>query len=551
MTDQRDFDLNVKDTLLRQYFVTIFLEDFDELRYSILRAPDYVHQIIGHITNAQEAVYSFVNVGVYPANQELMKNFCDISTLRQRMMNEDQISIDYQSIKLNWCTMSWSAVSRNEQGEVTQVLCAVSGIDAQKQASLRMQQQIKTQLEEITELHAKLLEHQKVVEEAREEALAANDAKTSFLFNMSHDIRTPMNAVIGFTNLLRKYQDDPTRREDYLNKIETSSNVLLSIINNVLEMARIERGTVAFDEKAWHMKLLFEPLYIMFKETMMKKGITLTNDIRVRHPYVFCDATKIREIFSNLLSNAYKYTNPGGSVNLLVEELPCDREGYCTIRAVVSDTGIGMSEEFLPHVFEEFTRENNTTDNKIEGTGLGMPIVKRLVELQGGTISVESKLGEGTKFYVTISHKIAQPDDFVEYDGVEVDPQLFQGKRLLLAEDNELNAEIAMEILKEAGFVIDHAENGNVCVEMLQQAADNYYSAILMDIQMPHLNGYEATKKIREMHDKAKSNIPIIAMTANAFEEDRRQARESGMNGHISKPININELMQSLARVME
>jgi len=388
------------------------------------------------------------------------------------------------------------------------------------------------------------------LERARKEAEDANEAKTSFLFNMSHDIRTPMNAIIGFRDLLEKHQEDAERRADYLSKIENSSSVLLSIINNVLEMARIERGTLEIEDTAWSAGHITENLFGVFNEMMEQKGIAFTFKRNIRHPYIFCDVNKVREIIINLLSNAYKYTNSGGSVELLLEEVPCEREGYTIYNTIVSDTGIGMSEDFIPHLFEEFSREQNTTQGRIEGTGLGMPIVKRLVELLGGTIEVESKKGVGSKFTVSIPHRIADRKNLVTHAGVEVDPKVFKNKRILLAEDNDLNAEIAAEILTEAGFVIERAEDGAICVDMLTKAPMGYYDLVLMDVQMPNMNGYDATRAIRQMADTSKSDIPILAMTANVFEEDKRAAMRSGMNGHVSKPIDVKNLMQELANIL-
>ncbi|MGN0425895.1 MAG: ATP-binding protein [Acetatifactor sp.] len=393
--------------------------------------------------------------------------------------------------------------------------------------------------------------HEKADTKAQLEiANAANAAKSAFLFNMSHDIRTPMNAIIGFRDLLEKHQEEPEKRVDYLKKIEDASNVLLSIINNVLEMARIEKGTLEIDETAWSAEQFNDTLYSVFHEMMFQKGIEFTRQIVVNHHYVFCDPIKLREIFLNVLSNAYKYTGPGGKVNMLLEEIPSDREGYVLYQTTISDTGIGISEEFLPHIFEEFARENNTTDNKIEGTGLGMPIVKRLVEFLNGTIEVKSKKGVGTTVIVTLPHRIAEKSNLVMHAGMELDPKLFRGKRILLAEDNELNAEIAVEILKEAGFVIDLAEDGEICVDMLEKAPAGFYDLILMDIQMPNMNGYDATRAIRALQDSVKATIPILAMTANAFEEDKREAYRCGMNGHLAKPMNVRELMKELANCL-
>lgn len=407
----------------------------------------------------------------------------------------------------------------------------------------------KTRALEVAEKANRALEKSRMeVEKAKIAAENASMAKTSFLFNMSHDIRTPMNAIIGFTDLLEKYQDDSERRADYLKKIKSSSSVLLSIINNVLEMARIEKGVVELDETAWSVEQFSDALCSVFNEMMREKGIEFTREINVQHNYVFCDSLKLREIFINIISNAYKYTEMGGKVSLKLEELPSEKEGWAIFKTTVSDTGVGMSKDYLPHIFEEFSREHNTTENKIEGTGLGMSIVKRLLGFMDGTIEVQSEEGKGTTFSVTIPHRIAEKSDLVEQEDIEFDPELFKGKRILLAEDNELNAEIATEILSAAGFEVDVAENGKVCIQMLGQAPEKYYSVILMDIQMPELNGYDAAKQIRRMENAEKAGIPIIAMTANAFEEDKREAVvKSGMNGHVAKPIDVRILLKELS----
>ncbi len=388
------------------------------------------------------------------------------------------------------------------------------------------------------------------LEQAKQAAEAANDAKTSFLFNMSHDIRTPMNVIIGFRDLLEKHQEDPDKRAYYLHQIEESSTILLSIINNVLEMARIEKGTIEVDEIAWSAEQFNDTLYSVFQGLMTEKGIDFTRHVDVQNHYVLCDPAKLREVFLNILSNAYKYTPSGGKVHMELQEVPSNREGWAYYRTTITDTGMGMSEEFLPHLFEEFSRENSMTVSKIEGTGLGMPIVKRLVEFMDGTIEVTSALGKGTSFAVTLPHKITDRSSLTNFDGIEIDPHMFEGKRILLAEDIAVNAEIACAILQEAGFEIEVAENGAVCVQMLEKAAQGYYDLIMMDVQMPIMNGYDATRAIRKLEDNRKGSIPIIAMTANAFEEDKREALRCGMNGHVAKPINIKQLFRTLATVL-
>ena len=404
-------------------------------------------------------------------------------------------------------------------------------------------------IRDVDDLIKRERQQEKSLLEAYEAAEAASRAKTEFLSNMSHDIRTPMNAIIGFRDLLEKNQEDPGKRADYLRKINDASNVLLSIINNVLEMTRIEKGTLILDETAWSAEQFNDTLYSVFHEMMIQKGIDFTRQVIVNNRYVFCDPIKLREIFLNILSNAYKYTESGGKVNMRLEEIPCDRDGYALYKTTITDTGIGMSEEFLPHIFEEFTREHNTTDNKIEGTGLGMPIVKRLVEFLDGTIEVHSREGVGTSVEVTLPHRIAEKSDLISTVNFECDPEQFRDKRILLAEDNELNAEIAIEILKEMGLMAERAEDGQQCVEMLQNASQGYYNLILMDIQMPNMNGYDAAKAIRSLEDPAKANIPILAMTANAFEEDKREAFSCGMNGHLAKPIDTRELMKEMGKI--
>lgn len=387
--------------------------------------------------------------------------------------------------------------------------------------------------------------------DALKAAEEASHAKTTFLFNMSHDIRTPMNAIIGFTELLDKNGDDPECRKDYIHKIKISSEFLLALINNVLEMSRIESGKLVLDETLWSVEQFHDMLYSVFYEQMRAKGITFTRETYVTHQYIYCDTIKLREIFHNILSNAYKYTPAGGSVTMVLRELPSGIEGVSRFRTEITDTGIGMSKEFLPQLFDEFTRERTSTESKVGGTGLGMAIVKRLVDIMDGDIEVESELGKGTRFIVTIPHRVADEAQIPTPTVSGVDSAVFEGKRILLAEDNDLNAEIAEEILQQAGFETERAEDGVKCVEMVEKAEVGYYDLILMDIQMPRMNGYEATRAVRALSDPQKAGIPIFAMTANAFEEDKKEALKAGMNGHMAKPIDVKELMRTLSAALK
>ena len=382
-------------------------------------------------------------------------------------------------------------------------------------------------------------------------AEAASKAKTDFLFNMSHDIRTPMNAIIGFTTLLEKHLDDKEAMQNYIAKIKTSNEFLLSLINNVLEMARIESGKEHLDESHENVHEFLQSVFILFDSQMQQKDVKFIKAIQVEHPDVIFDQTKMREILLNILSNALKYTLPGGTVTISITELPQDSPEYATYQTIIQDTGIGMSEEFLPHIFEDFSREHSSTESKVSGTGLGTAIVKKLIDLMQGTITIESELGEGTKITFTMRHKIVEPKKTkqIRKRKKQYPVQDFTGKRILLAEDNELNAEIAIAILEEAGFQIECAEDGIICIDMMEKASSDYYDLILMDIQMPNMNGYKATQIIRRLPDKKKATIPIVAMTANAFEEDKKNAFKAGMNGHIAKPIHVEELFDLLGEL--
>ena len=383
---------------------------------------------------------------------------------------------------------------------------------------------------------------------AQIQAEKANAAKSDFLFNMSHDIRTPMNALLGYSELIKRELTDP-KLLDYQEKMEQSGNLLLSIINNVLDMAQIESGKVELDEDYVKIRDIYQGIYKIFQAEAEKKGIHLEMEYDVQHEHVICDETKNREIFLNLISNAVKYTASGGRITIKITELDCDRKDYMRIRTQVIDTGIGMSEEFLPSLFEAFARERNTTAGKVAGTGLGMPIIKKYIDMMYGTIEAESKLGEGSKFTVTLEYRIADKSYYEQDTEKSIDmdeTDRISGKHILLAEDNDLNAEIAEFILEDMGLMVDRVEDGVQCVSRIEQKPAGTYDLILMDIQMPNMDGYKATEVIRGLSDKSKANIPIIAMTANAFEEDRKKALAKGMNGHIAKPVDIEKMRKIL-----
>ena len=403
---------------------------------------------------------------------------------------------------------------------------------------------------DFTEEKKRELEQEEALRQEKIKAEKANEAKSIFLFNMSHDIRTPMNAILGFSQLMKKELTNP-KLVHYQEMIEQSSQLLLSIINNVLDMARVESGKMELDENYEVVGNITQLVCGAFAAEASKKNIELNKIVNVEHKHIITDSTKMQEILSNLISNAIKYTSAGGKVTIDTRELPYDKEGYTLIQTKVSDTGIGMSEEFLPSLFELFTRERNTTLSKIPGTGLGMAIVKNLVDLMNGSIEVESELGKGSTFTITIPHKIANKDytnrNIESSNEFDID---FKGKRILLAEDNELNAEITTTILSEMGFEVKAVEDGILCVNEMQHQPANTYDLILMDIQMPNMDGYKATDCIRHLSQLEKANIPIIAMSANAFEEDKKKAFDVKMNDYITKPIDFQKMEEVLKHIL-
>ena len=394
------------------------------------------------------------------------------------------------------------------------------------------------------ELNAKL-------QVAVENAESANRAKSTFLFNMSHDIRTPMNAIIGYADLASRHLDDPAKLEKYMENIQVCGQNLLMLLNNVLDLARIENDKTEMEYSVSDVDKDFRNCIAMFRNQADSKGQTLTVTTHLLHPYVYVDIPHLTEVCTNLVSNAVKYTGAGGTICCDITQKPGEKEGWCDTVVTVADNGIGMSQEFQKHIFEPFERERTSTVSKVEGSGIGMGIVKKLVGLMGGTVAVESKIGVGSTFTVTIPCRIASEDETqAKRETNPSDQKCLCGTRILLTEDNDLNAEIATELLQEEGCTVDRAKDGVECVDMLEKAVNGTYQLILMDIQMPVMNGYDAARKIRRLDDPQKANIPIIAMTANAFTEDRQAALDAGMNDHIAKPINMNILVPTLRKYL-
>ena len=386
---------------------------------------------------------------------------------------------------------------------------------------------------------------------AAENAESANRAKSTFLFNMSHDIRTPMNAIIGYADLASRHSDDPAKLKKYMENIQVCGQNLLMLLNNVLDLARIENDKTEIEYSVSDIEKDFRNCLAMFRNQADSKGQTLTVTTQLPYPYIYADIPHLTEVCTNLVSNAVKYTGAGGTIRCGVTQKPGEKEGWCDTVVTVADNGIGMSQEFQKHIFEPFERERTSTVSKVEGSGIGMGIVKKLVGLMGGTVEVESKIGVGSTFTVTIPCRIASEDETQAKREINPsDQKCLCGTRILLTEDNDLNAEIATELLQEEGCTVDRAKDGVECVDMLEKAANGTYQLILMDVQMPVMNGYDATKKIRRMDDPQKANIPIVAMTANAFSEDKQVALDAGMNDHIAKPINMSVLVPTLRKYL-
>lgn len=386
-----------------------------------------------------------------------------------------------------------------------------------------------------------------MLKKALQQAKEGSVAKSAFLFNMSHDLRTPLNAIIGFSELMKSHWNDPEVSRNYLEKIDESSQYLLSLINNILEMSKIESGKEELKEKPWDIYTSCDNLLQFFEPDIRQKNQTLKYAVNIKHNMILTDSLKIREIYVNLMSNAIKYTNVGGTISFSLEEIERE-EGLSDYKAIVQDTGIGISKEYLPHIFENFTRQKTSSESGVIGTGLGMPIVKKLVELMHGTISIESEEGKGTTVVVNLPHRyIIEKEEVDVVDDKKID---LTGKHVLLVEDNDLNAEIAQTLLEDKGLKVMRAKDGLEAITIVKENAVDCFDCILMDIQMPRMNGFEACKVIRSLPNN-RSQLPIIALTANAFEEDRKDCLDAGMSEHVAKPIEIQSLLQTIESVLK
>ena len=457
-------------------------------------------------------------------------DFFDIQTMAARLHNKESMSSEFKKKNGSWFLSMVVPHSYDKNGNVTSVLIANRDVTDEKLRELRQEEELR---------------------EAKLKAECANKAKSSFLYNMSHDIRTPMNAIIGYADLASRHLKETDKLGRYLEEIQICGKELLSMLGNVLDIARIENNKVEMEYTVSNVHECFENCVIMFQQQAESKNQTISLAEQIMYPYVYMDAPHLSEVCLNIISNAIKYTNTGGTISCNVIQKSCEREDWCNMIVTITDNGIGMSEEFQKRIFEIFERERNTTSSHIEGSGIGMCITKKLVELMDGTIEVKSKQGKGSTFTVTIPcRKASKEDSIVKKNSNLSNKNCLNGVRILLVEDNKINTEIATELLKEEGCIVETANDGVACVDMIEKADAGYYKMILMDIQMPVMNGYDATLAIRKMKDTKKARIPIIAMTANAFAEDTQKVLSVGMNAHVAKPVDMNILVPTMMKYL-
>ena len=464
-----------------------------------------------------------------PFVQKYME-FFDIQTMAARLHNKESMSSEFKKKDGSWFLSMVVPQSYDKNGNVTSVLFANRDVTDEKLRELKQEEELR---------------------EAKLKAECANKAKSSFLLNMSHDIRTPMNAIIGYAELASRHLQETDKLGRYLEEIQICGKELLSMLGNVLDLARIENNKVEMEYTVSNVHECFENCVIMFQQQAESKNQTISLTEQIMYPYVYMDEPHLSEVCFNIISNAIKYTNTGGWISCNVVQKSCEKEDWCNMIITITDNGIGMSEEFQKRIFETFERERNTTSSHIEGSGIGMGITKKLVELMDGTIEVKSKQGKGSTFTVTIPcRKASEDDSLVKKNSNLRNKNCLNGVRILLVEDNEINTEIATELLTEEGCIVETANDGVVCIDMIEKADADYYKMILMDIQMPVMNGYDATLTIRKMKDTKKARIPIIAMTANAFAEDIQKVLSVGMNAHVAKPVDMNILVPTMLKFL-
>ena len=469
------------------------------------------------------------NVIAEPFVQKYME-FFDIQTMAARLYKKESMSSEFKLKEGSWFLSMVVPQNYDKDGNVTSVLIANRDVTDEKLRELRQEEELR---------------------EAKLKAECANKAKSSFLFNMSHDIRTPMNAIIGYAELASRHLREIDKLGRYLEEIRICGKELLSMLGNVLDLARIENSKVEMEYTVSNVHECFENCVIMFRQQAESKNQTLSLTEQIMYPYVYMDVPHLSEVCLNIISNAIKYTNTGGTISCNVLQESCEKEDWCNMIITITDNGIGMSEEFQKRIFETFERERNTTLSHIDGSGIGMGITKKLVELMDGTIEVKSKQGEGSEFTVTIPcRKASEDDSLVKKNSDLCNKNCLNGVRILLVEDNEINTEIATELLKEEGCIVETANDGVACIDLIEKADADYYKMILMDIQMPVMNGYDATLTIRKMKDTKKARIPIIAMTANAFAEDVEKVLSVGMNAHVAKPVDMNILVPTMMKYL-
>ena len=510
----------------------ILLIDIKKNTLEVIKSADVVGLNYRKKDLSNELQKEYIDSRIAPSFQKSYLAFTDISTMESRLKEHDSLSYISQTIEGTWIRSMIVPQKYDEKGNLSTVLLAISDVTDEKKHEL---------------------EQDRILRNALSSAEHANRAKTAFLNNMSHDIRTPMNAIIGFTSLAAEHLDDREIIRDYLEKISTSGKHLLSLINDVLDMSRIESGSVKIEKTNVHLPDILEDLKTIILEGVRAKQQKLLIKMQdVVHEDIITDKLRLTQVLLNIISNAVKFTPVGGTIHILVEEKASQKAGYAVYSFCIKDNGIGMSKEFQEHVFDLFARERTVTESGITGTGLGMAITKKIVDLMGGMIHLTSKQGEGSEFIVTLECELANKavQEKQSYCPKAEKKHLdYSGKKVLLVEDNELNREIATEILKSLGLEVDCASDGMEAVEIMSSEAGNQYDMIFMDIQMPKMDGYTATREIRTLKDTKKANVPIIAMTANAFDEDRKKAIKAGMNGHIAKPIDVNVILQNLDRI--